>query len=129
MKKKKEYDFHLKNKAITGLGLRLAVAGYVCFMAYQIVSNALAGDTSMSVATAVTFAVIFSVAALGFAVYSVMAYQAALSRAEIKPEEELPLPSDDDSEDGEEDTAPTQAHAIPAGAEDDGIPPDETEYD
>ena len=82
---KKKYDENKRNKAFTGLTLRVVVAGYILYLAYMIVNGS--SESSMPLWTAVVICVVFVVCGLLFAAYSVRGFIKAIKDAEIIDED------------------------------------------
>lgn len=79
-----KYDETKRNKAFGGLGLRVLVAGYMCYLAYMIASGYTKGETTMQPWLVLLFCGIFTVGAAVFAVYAVKSFIGAMRSAEIK---------------------------------------------
>ena len=82
---KKEYDAALRTRALTSLFLRVAVAGYLCYMAYLVFSGMLKGSSPIPVWCVWAIVAVFAVVAVGFCVYAWKAFRKALTAAEVSP--------------------------------------------
>ena len=92
-----EYDIQRRARAGTGATLRALVAGYLLYLAWQIVKGVRAGETSMSPALAYTAAAFFAIAALSFVVYLIRRWRADVEAARLPAKTE----TEGESEDGE----------------------------
>ena len=81
----KSYDPALQRKALTGLGLRVLVAGYLGYLAWKIFSGMLSGGP-IPVWGVWLICLGFAAVAAVFCVYAWRAYRKALKAAEIRPE-------------------------------------------
>lgn len=79
----KKYDEKLKSKAFMGLIMRIVVCGYVLYTVYMLAMGTASGKSSMPILCTVLFCGLFSLASLGFAVYSVKSFLKALKSAEL----------------------------------------------
>lgn len=80
---KREYDRAMKSKAYTGLVLRIAVAGYLCYMAYMVLSGMLHGGSPVPVWAVWVICAIFAGVAVIFCVYAWISFRKALKSAEL----------------------------------------------
>lgn len=80
---KKEYDIAKKSKALTGLLLRVAVAAYIAYLAWKILSGMLEGSSPIPVFAVWLICIVLTAGALGFCIFSWKAYQKAMKAAEI----------------------------------------------
>lgn len=84
---KKEHDYALMTRALTNLSLRVAVAGYMVYLAWKIMSGTQNGGTNIPVWGVWLICIIFVLAALAFCFYAWKLYLKALKAAEIhKPQ-------------------------------------------
>ena len=83
-----EYDVQRRARAGTGATLRTLVAGYLLYLAWQIVKGVRAGETSMSPAVAYTAAAFFTVAALAFIVYLIRRWRKEVEAARLPAQTE-----------------------------------------
>ncbi len=83
MKQKKEHDMSIVNKAMTGLVLRLAIAGYIGYLAWQILTGTLKGGSPIPVWGAWLIFAAFIAAGLSFCVYAVKQYLIIRKSAEL----------------------------------------------
>ena len=93
-KNRVEYDVQRRARAGTSATLRALVAGYLLYLAWQIVKGVRTGETSMSPAVAYTAAAFFVIAAIVFVVY--------LLRRWRKEVEAARLPAQSENEDSED---------------------------
>ncbi|MBQ3702913.1 MAG: hypothetical protein II885_09160 [Oscillospiraceae bacterium] len=89
-----EYDIQKRARAGTRATLRAVVAGYLIYLAWQIVKGVRTGITTMSHGVAYAAAAFFTLAAIAFVVYLVRTWRADLEAAR--------LPMDEESRDGGE---------------------------
>ncbi len=92
---KKEYDMAMKNKAITQLLLRVAIAGYIVYLAWKLLSNMLTGSGSFPQWAVWLVCVVFVAVAVWFCAYSLKGFKKALRAAEISAEAQ---PNSNDAE-------------------------------
>ena len=93
-----EYDMQRRAKAGTSAVLRALVAGYLLYIAWQIVKGVRSGESSMSPAVAYLAAGFFALAAAAFLVYLIRRWRADVEAARLpaseetkaEPEEEAP---------------------------------------
>lgn len=78
-----EYDVQRRARAGTSATLRALVAGYLLYLAWQIVKGVRAGETSMSPAVAYTAAAFFVIAALAFIVYLIRRWRKEVEAARL----------------------------------------------
>ncbi|MEA4894432.1 MAG: hypothetical protein VB064_04140 [Oscillospiraceae bacterium] len=83
MKHKKEYDMSMMGKALTGLVVRLAVAGYIAYLAWQILTNTLNGGSPIPDWGAWLIFAAFIAAGVAFCVYAVKQYLIIRKLAEL----------------------------------------------
>lgn len=81
---KVKYDATKRSKAGTAAALRIVVSVYIAYLAYKI---AFAENTSMSLWQCRLFGAFFFLAAVAFAVYSIICYRNELKAAVINSEE------------------------------------------
>ena len=93
-KERFEYDVQRRARAGTSATLRALVAGYLLYLAWQIVKGVRAGETSMSPAVAYAAAAFFVIAALAFVVYLVRRWRKEVEAARLPAQSE-----NEDSED------------------------------
>ena len=91
-----EYDPQRRARASTGAMLRALVAGYLLYLAWNIVKGVRAGETSMSPAVAYPAAAFFTLAAIAFVVYLIRRWRKEVEAAK------LPAQTGGESEDGED---------------------------
>lgn len=82
-KQKKVYDTVLKSRAFTGLALRVAVAGYIVYLAWKILTNMLSGSSSIPEWAVWLICIVFGAAAISFCVYAWKFFEKAMKAAEI----------------------------------------------
>jgi hypothetical protein len=83
--RKKEYDTVMRGRAFTGLALRIAVAGYLVYLAWKIIMNMLSGSDAIPEWAVWLFCIGFIAAAAGFCVYAGVFFKRALKDAELLP--------------------------------------------
>lgn len=54
--------------------LRLVVCGYVCYLAWSLISDQLAGKSTMNDALAYFFGALLALGSLGFGIYTIVEY-------------------------------------------------------
>lgn len=82
-KNRVEYDVQRRARAGTSATLRALVAGYLVYLAWQIVKGVRSGETSMSPAVGYTAAAFFLLAALVFAVYLIRRWKKEVEAARL----------------------------------------------
>ncbi len=80
---KKEYDSPLRAKALTGFCMRAAIAAYIVYLAWRVLSGMLKGASPISTLLAIFICVLFVGAAVAFCVYAWKEYKKALKAAEL----------------------------------------------
>lgn len=83
MSKKKEYDPGIVGRSISGLVLRVLVAAYIVYMAWKVLSGALAGGSPIPDWGAWAIFLVFAAAAAAFCVYALIQFLKLLKSAEI----------------------------------------------
>ncbi len=83
-----EYDMQRRARAGTSAVLRALVAGYLLYLAWQIVKGVRSGETSMSPAVAYLAAGFFALAAAAFLVYLIRRWRAEVETARLPSAEE-----------------------------------------
>ncbi len=83
MKQKKEYDMAILSKALTGLGLRVILAGYLIYLAWKVLKGTLAGGPIPLWGGWLVFAV-FACSGVVFCVFSVRQYLIARKEATLR---------------------------------------------
>lgn len=91
-----EYDEQRRARAGSGAVLRALVAGYLLYLAWQIVNGVRAGETTMSPAVAYGAAAFFTLAAAAFIVYLIRRWRLDLAAAR------RPASDSQDAEDADE---------------------------
>ena len=86
-----EFDIQKRARAGTRATLRAVVAGYLIYLAWQIVKGVRTGSSSMAPAVAWTAAIFFTLAAVGVGIYAFRSWRADLEAARLPVEE----PEDD----------------------------------
>ena len=79
----KKYNEKLKSKAYTRLAMRIAVAGYIFYLAWAIASGSVNGKSTRPLWCGILFCGLFVIGAVFFAVYSARSFFKALRAAEI----------------------------------------------
>jgi|GEM_PF-1194984 len=83
MSKKKEYDPGIMGRSVSGLLLRILVAAYIVYMAWKVLSGALAGGSPIPDWVAWAIFLVFAAAATAFCVYALIQFRKSLKGAEI----------------------------------------------
>ena len=78
-----EYDVQRRAKAGTGATLRALVAGYLLYLAWQIVKGVRSGESSMNPAIAYAAAAFFTLTAIAFVVYLIRRWRADVEAARL----------------------------------------------
>ena len=95
-KNRVEYDVQSRARAGTSATLRALVAGYLVYLAWQIVKGVRSGETSMSPAVGYAAAAFFLLAALVFAVYLIRRWKKEVEAARLPADrEEAPQGEDE----------------------------------
>ena len=82
-----EYDVQRRARAGTGATLRALVAGYLLYLAWQIVKGVRSGETNMPPALAYGAAVFFTLAAIAFVVYLIRRWREEVKAARLPADE------------------------------------------
>ena len=85
MKQNKEYDMALASKALTGLVLRVAIAGYIVYLAWKIVANVANGDSPIPAWGAWLIFAVFVAASVVFCVFAWKQFRLIRKIAELPP--------------------------------------------
>jgi membrane protein implicated in regulation of membrane protease activity len=93
-KQKKVYDTVLRGKALAGLALRAAVAGYIVYLAWKILANMWSGSSAIPEWAVWLICIVFGAAAIGFCIYAWKFFGKAMKAAEMTP---VPGPQSGDS--------------------------------
>ena len=96
-KNRVEYDVQRRARAGTSATLRALVAGYLVYLAWQIVKGVRSGETSMSPAVGYAAAAFFLLAALGFAVYLIRRWKQEVEAARLPVAEERASEEEDEA--------------------------------
>ena len=91
-----EYDVQRRARAGTSAILRALVAGYLVYLAWQILQNVRTGETSMTPAVAYTAAGFFLMAAAAFAVYLIRRWRIEVEAARLPETKETDDTAEDD---------------------------------
>ena len=91
-----QYDAQKRSKANISAVLRFVVAFYLAYLGWTIARGAGGEDTTMQPWVGWLICGVFTLVAIGFAIYSLKRYQADLKAAEL-PDEEAAAPSGEDS--------------------------------
>ncbi len=78
-----EYDPQRRARASTGAMLRALVAGYLLYLAWQIVKGTRSGESSMNPAIAYAAAAFFVLAAIAFVVYLIRRWRTDVEAAKL----------------------------------------------
>ena len=79
---KKEYDMVQRNRAITGLGLRVVVSAYIVYLAWKILTGMISGSSPIPTWAVLLICIVLTGVALVFCVYSWKSFRKALKAAE-----------------------------------------------
>lgn len=90
-----EYDVQRRARAGTNATLRALVAGYLVYMAWQILKNVRSGETTMTPAVGYAAAAVFLLAAAAFAVYLIRRWRIEVEAARL-PESDDPAEAVED---------------------------------
>ncbi len=82
---KKQYNTVMRGRAFAALALRIAVAGYLVYLAWRIMTNMLSGSDAIPEWVVWLFCAAFIAAAAGFCVYATVFFKKALKAAELLP--------------------------------------------
>ena len=96
-KNRVEYDVQRRARAGTSATLRALVAGYLVYLAWQIVKGVRSGETSMSPAVGYAAAACFLLAALVFAVYLIRRWKKEVEAARLPAVEESAPQGEDEA--------------------------------
>lgn len=99
MKRKKEYDMTRKARAMTGLGMRAVIAGYLGYLACSILRGARAGGGPIPEWGAWLIFFAFAAGAAGFCLFAWREYRKSMKAAEIP--ENFPVMGGDAGDAGE----------------------------
>lgn len=83
MNQKKGYDPVLIGRALTSLALRVAVAGYIVYLAWKILSGMLGGTSPIPSWGAWVMSLVLAAAAIGFCYYALREFLKARKSAEV----------------------------------------------
>lgn len=78
-----EYDVQRRARAGTSAALRALVAGYLVYLAWQILRNVRSGETTMTPAVAYAASALFLLAAAAFAVYLIRRWRIEMEAARL----------------------------------------------
>lgn len=91
-----KYNQQKLNRAITSVTLRIVVAGYIVFIAFNVISGTRSETSSIPAWAGSLIGGVFIAAAAGFIIYSILTFRKALSNARLDaeevPKEEKPMP-------------------------------------
>ena len=91
-----EYNVQKRARAGTSATLRALVAGYLVYLAWQILQNVRSGATSMKPAVAYAAAGFFLLAAVAFAVYLIRRWRIEVEAARLPEALEADVPAEDE---------------------------------
>ncbi len=97
-----EYDVQRRARAGTGATLRALVAGYLIYLAWQIVKGVRSGETNMPPALAYGAAIFFTLAAIAFVVYLIRRWRAEVEAARLPAAEPAENAEDEAERTGEQ---------------------------
>ena len=80
---KKEYDRALTAKALTALCLRVAIAAYIVYLAWRVISGMLKGGSPIPSLAVIIICILFLGVALVFCAYAWKEYKKALKAAQL----------------------------------------------
>ena len=83
-----EYDVQRRARAGSSAGLRALVAGYLVYLAWQILRNVRSGETTMTPAVAYAASASFLLAAAAYAVYLVRCWRIEVEAARLRQSDE-----------------------------------------
>lgn len=86
--KKSQYDQQLMNRAITSAVLRIVVAAYIIFIAYNVINGTRSEDSSIPAWAGMLIGGLFMAAAAGFIIYSIRSFLKARENARLDPDAE-----------------------------------------
>ena len=89
MKQKKEHDMSILNRALTALVLRVAVAGYIGYLAWQILTGTLKGGSPIPIWGAWLIFAAFIAVGIVFCFYAVKQYLIIRKSAELPANTEI----------------------------------------
>ena len=89
MKQKKEHDMSILNRALTALVLRVAVAGYIGYLAWQILTGTLKGGSPIPIWVAWLIFAAFIAVGIVFCFYAVKQYLIIRKSAELPANTEI----------------------------------------
>ena len=85
-----KYNQQKLNRAITSVTLRVVVAGYIVFIAFNLISGTRSENSSIPAWVGSLIGGVFIAAAAGFIIYSILTFRKALKNARMD-EEETPV--------------------------------------
>ena len=105
-KEQPRYNEQKRSRASITAVLRAIVAFYLAYLGWTIAQNSGGADTTMQPWMGWSICAVFTVAAIGFGVYTMKRYQADLKAAELPEEEDTARPGEADGKDGEDEPSP-----------------------
>ena len=92
-----EYDLQRRARAGTRAALRALVAGYLVYLAWQILRNVRSGETTMTPAVGYAAAAFFLLAAAAFAVYLIRRWRIETEAARLPESDEAEGSGEDET--------------------------------
>lgn len=94
--KKSQYNQQMMNRAITSVTLRIVVAGYIVFIAINIINGTKSESSSIPAWVGSLIGYVFIAGAAGFVIYAIRSFLKARGNARLdkeeQPKEEVPPP-------------------------------------
>ena len=98
MRQKKEHDMSIMNRALTALVLRVAVAGYIGYLAWQILSGTLKGGSPIPIWGAWLIFAAFIAVGIVFCFYAVKQYLIIRKSAELPEDGDIGMSQDSEKD-------------------------------
>jgi len=87
-KREGKYNQQKLNRAITAVTLRVVVAGYIIFIAYNVIKGTRSETSSIPAWAGMLIGFVFIAASVGFIIYAVLSFRKALQDARLDAEEQ-----------------------------------------
>ena len=91
-----EYDVQQRARAGTRATLRAAVAGYLAYLAWQIIQGVRSGESTMTPAVGYAAAAFFALAAVAFVVYLIRRWRIEVEAARLPETDQADVPAEDE---------------------------------